>query len=59
MYDDLREASCSYINSMPVFGTAIGGSLGATRKDMHAIVAFTRRYGVLQVVHILPYLLQS
>ena len=42
MYEDLRRASCDYVNRTPFFGIAIGGSLGATKKDMHDIVTFTR-----------------
>ena len=37
--------TCSYpinSNDHDFFGTAIGGSLGATRRVMHDIVAFTR-----------------
>ena len=30
------------MNDRPFFGTAIGGSLGATRSDMHSIVSYTR-----------------
>ena len=30
-------------NDHDFFGTAIGGSLGATRRVMHDIVAFTRQ----------------
>jgi hypothetical protein len=42
VYEDLRDQSAAFINSLPFFGTAIGGSLGADKKSMHAIVAYTR-----------------
>lgn len=42
IYEDLRIESTDFINNLNVFGIAIGGSLGATRKDMHEIVSFTR-----------------
>jgi Queuine tRNA-ribosyltransferase len=42
VYEDLRTESVDFINTHPFFGTAIGGSLGATKQDMHDIVAFTR-----------------
>ena len=42
VYDDLRQQSCEFINQNSFFGTAIGGSLGATKQDMHKIVSYTR-----------------
>jgi queuine tRNA-ribosyltransferase len=42
IYEDLRDESTAFINSHAFFGTAIGGSLGASKKDMHDIVAYTR-----------------
>ena len=42
IYEDLREKSCEFVNTYPFFGIAIGGSLGASKKGMHDIVAFTR-----------------
>lgn len=44
VYEDLRRESVDFTNSMPYFGTCIGGSLGATKKDMHDIVKFTRQH---------------
>lgn len=43
VYEDLRIESCEFVNSQEFFGAAIGGSLGATKKDMHDIVGFTRK----------------
>ena len=42
IYEDLRDESTAFINEHAFFGTAIGGSLGASKKDMHDIVAYTR-----------------
>jgi queuine tRNA-ribosyltransferase len=42
IYEDLRDESTDFINNHAFFGTAIGGSLGASKKDMHDIVAYTR-----------------
>ena len=42
IYEDLRDESTAFINAHAFFGTAIGGSLGATKKEMHDIVAYTR-----------------
>ena len=42
IYEDLRDESTAFINKHAFFGTAIGGSLGASKKDMHDIVAYTR-----------------
>lgn len=42
VYEDLRQESCDFVNTHGFFGLAIGGSLGATKKDMHEIVAYTR-----------------
>jgi len=44
VYEDLRIESANFINDHGFFGTAIGGSLGDTRRTMHDIVAFTRRH---------------
>ncbi|PFH36132.1 queuine tRNA ribosyl transferase [Besnoitia besnoiti] len=43
VYSDLREESVDFVNENAFFGTAIGGSLGATREQMHAVVAETAR----------------
>ena len=42
VYEDLRDESCDFVNKHPFFGLAIGGSLGADKKGMHDIVAYTR-----------------
>lgn len=42
VYPDLRDRSTAFMNDHPFFGIAIGGSLGATKKDMHDIVRYTR-----------------
>jgi queuine tRNA-ribosyltransferase len=42
VYEDLRKVSCEFINALPVFGIAIGGSLGSSREDMYKVVEFTR-----------------
>eukprot|EP01040_Poterioochromonas_malhamensis_P011070 gene11070-12065_t len=42
IYEDLRQESCEYVNNRPFFGIAIGGSLGARKKEMHDIVTYTR-----------------
>ncbi len=40
-FRDLREESARYIGSLPFEGLAIGGSLGRSKKDMHAILDWT------------------
>lgn len=37
-YPDLREASARFIGSLPFDGVAIGGSLGKSKADMHAVL---------------------
>ena len=39
---DLRDVSADFMNKTPFFGIAIGGSLGATKENMHHIVKYTR-----------------
>jgi queuine tRNA-ribosyltransferase len=41
VYSDLRKESVEFINSLGVFGIAIGGSLGSTRQMMKEIVELT------------------
>lgn len=41
IYQDLREESADFVNRLPFFGTAIGGSLGGERTEMHRIVELT------------------
>ncbi len=40
-YRDLREESARVIGNLPFDGLAIGGSLGKSKKDMHAILDWT------------------
>jgi queuine tRNA-ribosyltransferase len=40
-YRDLREESAHVIGNLPFDGLAIGGSLGKSKKDMHAILDWT------------------
>ena len=42
VYPDLRKESVDFVNHMPFFGSAIGGSLGGTRRTMHEVVSLTR-----------------
>ena len=37
-FQDLRTASASFIGSLPFDGVAIGGSLGKSKADMHAVL---------------------
>jgi tRNA-guanine transglycosylase len=37
-FADLREASAAYIGGLPFDGVAIGGSLGKSKTDMHAVL---------------------
>ncbi len=41
VYTDLRKESCNFVNSQPFFGHAIGGSLGASKEQMHEVVSLT------------------
>eukprot|EP00667_Euglena_gracilis_P006041 EG_transcript_6083 len=41
VHEDLRAESVAFVNRQPFFGTAIGGSLGADRATMHAVVGYT------------------
>ena len=41
VYEDLRKQSAEFVNTTPFFGHAVGGSLGASKDQMHSIVAFT------------------
>lgn len=40
-YRDLREESARFIGSLPFDGLCIGGSLGKSKKEMHAILEWT------------------
>ncbi|QKX03195.1 tRNA guanosine(34) transglycosylase Tgt [Wolbachia endosymbiont of Litomosoides sigmodontis] len=44
VYQDLRRESCSFINNLPFFGQAIGGSLGHSKEQMYDVVSFTMEY---------------
>lgn len=41
VYPDLRKEGCEFVNYQPFFGHAIGGSLGASKQQMHEVVAMT------------------
>lgn len=41
VYDDLRDESCEFINNNDFYGIAVGGSLGASKQQMHEVVAST------------------
>jgi queuine/archaeosine tRNA-ribosyltransferase len=42
IYKDLREISAEFVNNHSFFGLAIGGSLGASKREMYEIVEYTR-----------------
>lgn len=44
VYEDLRKESVDFINSLPVFGIAIGGSLGSNRTTMKEIIEYTCKH---------------
>jgi queuine tRNA-ribosyltransferase len=39
IYPDLRRESTDFLNNHPFFGSAVGGSLGASKDQMHDVVA--------------------
>jgi queuine tRNA-ribosyltransferase len=41
VYPQLRQESCEFVNDHNFFGTAVGGSLGADKSQMHDVVSFT------------------
>ncbi|NBV28515.1 tRNA guanosine(34) transglycosylase Tgt [bacterium] len=41
VYDDLRQESVQFVNENNFFANAIGGSLGASKQQMHDIVNYT------------------
>ncbi len=43
-YQDLRRESCDFINDLPFFGQAIGGSLGQSKEQMYDVVSFTMEH---------------
>ncbi len=42
IYEDLRIESTKFVNDLPFFGIAIGGSLGDSKEKMFDVVNFTR-----------------
>lgn len=43
IYKDLREASTSFVNNLPVFGIAIGGALGKKKNDMYRTIEWINK----------------
>jgi tRNA-guanine transglycosylase len=41
-FEELRSASARFIGGRPFDGAAIGGSLGKSKSDMHAVIDWTR-----------------
>jgi len=41
-FEELRSASARFIGGLPFDGAAIGGSLGKSKSDMHAVIDWTR-----------------
>ncbi|MBY0461607.1 MAG: tRNA guanosine(34) transglycosylase Tgt [Alphaproteobacteria bacterium] len=44
VYPDLRKEGCEFVNSHPFFGHAVGGSLGASKDQMHEVVGITTEH---------------
>ncbi|HEV7369887.1 tRNA guanosine(34) transglycosylase Tgt [Arenibaculum sp.] len=44
VYPDLRRESAEYTRGRPFFGTAVGGSLGASKEQMYEVVAMCMPY---------------
>ncbi|QKX02020.1 tRNA guanosine(34) transglycosylase Tgt [Wolbachia endosymbiont of Dirofilaria (Dirofilaria) immitis] len=44
VYQDLRRESCDFVNNLPFFGQAIGGSLGQSKEQMYDVVSFTMEH---------------
>ena len=42
-FEELRTASARFIGGMPFDGVAIGGSLGKSKADMHAVIGWSTR----------------
>jgi len=55
VYPDFRKQSGEYIASMPFFGHAIGGSLGATKTQMNEVIDMALADGILydRPIHLL------
>ncbi|MCX6738242.1 MAG: tRNA guanosine(34) transglycosylase Tgt [Candidatus Parcubacteria bacterium] len=43
VYKDLREESTKFVNDLPVFGIAIGGALGKSKKDMYKTISWVNK----------------
>lgn len=43
-FEELRSASAQFIGSLPFQGVAIGGSLGKSKADMHAVLEWSTPY---------------
>ena len=43
IYEDLRKESCDFVNSLPFFGHAIGGSLGENKDQMKEVVDYAAK----------------
>jgi queuine tRNA-ribosyltransferase len=43
-FEELRSASAQFIGSLPFEGVAIGGSLGKSKADMHAVLEWSTPY---------------
>jgi queuine tRNA-ribosyltransferase len=44
IYDDLRRISADFVAQTPFFGQAVGGSLGASKEQMHEVVGICAQY---------------
>ncbi|MDR1665638.1 MAG: tRNA guanosine(34) transglycosylase Tgt [Puniceicoccales bacterium] len=54
VYEDLRRESAEFVNGIPFFGHAIGGSLGGHREQMYTLVATVQKFLSLdRPVHLL------
>lgn len=54
IYPDLRQTAAQFISQQPFFGHAVGGSLGASKQQMHDVVGTTMSYLVPErPVHLL------
>lgn len=43
IYRKLREESTKFVNNLPVFGIAIGGALGKTKKDIYKTISWINK----------------
>lgn len=44
IYKELRKTSTQFVNNLPVFGIAIGGALGNSKKQMYQIIQYINQY---------------